>query len=58
MALHSKVYLKAKRNYPKYWSKQQLRDLVEAGQLWANEYEEITGEPYVVPNDGGKGGES
>lgn len=46
MALHSKIYLKAKRNYPKYWSKEQLRALVEAGQLWPTEYKEITGEPY------------
>jgi len=46
MALHSKIYLKAKRNYPKLWSKEQLRNLVEAGQLWASEYEEITGEAY------------
>ena len=48
MALHSKIYLKAKRNYPKLWSKQQLHDLVEVGQLWASEYEEITGEPYTI----------
>ena len=46
MALHSKYYLKAKRNYPKLWNKSQLRNLVEAGQLWPNEYEEITGETY------------
>lgn len=46
MALHSKTYLKAKRNYPKYWSREQLRALVEAGQLWTAEYKEITGEEY------------
>ena len=46
MALHSKTYLKAKRNYHKYWSRDQLRALVEAGQLWPTEYQEITGEPY------------
>lgn len=50
MALHSKYYLKAKRNYPRFWSKEQLRNLVEAGQLWASEYEEIVGEPYVPIN--------
>lgn len=46
MALHSKIYLKAKRNYPKYWSKDQLRALTAVGQLWPNEYREITGEEY------------
>ncbi len=49
MALHSKIYLKAKRNYPKYWNKGQLRALVEAGQLWPVEYQELTGEPYEDP---------
>lgn len=48
MAVHSGIYLKAKRNYPKYWSKEQLRALVEAGQLWPSEYESIVGEPFEV----------
>ena len=52
MALHSKTYLKAKRNYPKYWSREQLRALVEAGQLWPSEYQEITGEPYETDPEG------
>ncbi len=47
MAIHSKIYLTAKRNYKAdFWSKERIRALVEAGQLTAAEYEEITGEMY------------
>lgn len=47
MALHSKIYLTAKRNYKAgLWSAERLRALVAAGQLTATEYEEITGEVY------------
>ena len=47
MAMHSKLYLTAKRNYRAgLWSKERLRALVEAGQLTENEFEEITGEGY------------
>lgn len=47
MAVHSKIYLTAKRNYGKgLWSKEKLRNLVEVGALTADEYQEITGEVY------------
>lgn len=48
MAVHSKIYLTAKRNYRAgLWSEERLRVLVAAGQLTAAEYEEITGVPYA-----------
>ena len=47
MAIHSKIYNTAKRNYKAgLWSEDRLRTLVEAGSLTAAEFEEITGEPY------------
>jgi len=47
MAVHSKIYLTAKRNYKAgLWSADRLRALVEAGQLTAVEFDEITGTPY------------
>lgn len=47
MAIHSKLYLTAKRNYNKgLWSKTKLRSLVDVGALTKNEYQEITGEVY------------
>lgn len=49
MAVHSKIYLQAKRNYKAgLWSEDRLRALVAAGQLTAAEFEEITG----IPCDG------
>lgn len=48
MAVHSKIYLTAKRNYNSgLWSKTKLRSLVSAGALTSAEYEEITGEVYA-----------
>ncbi len=46
--IHSKIYLTAKRNYPRLWSKERLLALVAAGSLFSWEYEEITGEPYAA----------
>jgi hypothetical protein len=52
MAMHSRIYLTAKRNYKAgLWSKERLRALVEAGTLYEWEYEEITGEPYAPTGD-------
>lgn len=49
MAVHSKIYLIAKKNYRAgLWSEERLRVLVAAGQLTAAEYEEITGEVYTA----------
>lgn len=41
---HSKAYEKAKKYYPKYWSKEDLQELVDAGKLRQDEYDEIVGE--------------
>jgi len=41
------VYEKAKKYYPEQWGIARLRQLVEAGKLTAEEYEEITGEVYA-----------
>lgn len=47
MAVHSKIYLTAKRNYRAgLWSEERLRVLVAAGQLTTGEFEEITGKAY------------
>lgn len=52
MAVHSKIYLTAKRNYGKgLWSKEKLRMLVEVGALRPDEYEQITGETYESPDN-------
>lgn len=40
------VYEMAKENYPKPWNKRMLQRLVRQGQLTAEQYEEIVGEPY------------
>lgn len=43
----SRIYKMAKKYYDKgLWTEADLRRLVAAGQLTAEEYEEITGEPY------------
>ena len=36
----------AEKYYPKYWDKDRLRTLVQAGKLTEEEYQEITGEKY------------
>lgn len=38
------VYEKAKEYYPRLWSKERLKKLVEAGHLSVKEYKEIVGE--------------
>lgn len=49
MAVHSKIYLQAKRNYREgLWNEERLRTLVAAGRLTAAEFEEITGVPYAA----------
>ena len=42
------VYEMAKKYYPGYWGKDRLKKLVQAGKLAAEQYREITGEPYEV----------
>ena len=43
----SKNYNSIKRYYGKGWyTKEDLRDIVESGKLTTEEYELITGEPY------------
>ena len=42
MAVHSKIYLQAKRNYREgLWNEERLRTLVAAGRLTAAEFEEV-----------------
>lgn len=43
----SKAYKIAKRYYPIYWTKQALKNLVNAEKLTKNEYKELTGEEYI-----------
>lgn len=38
------VYEMAKKYYPKLWSRERLRRLVEAGRLTEAQYREIVGE--------------
>lgn len=45
MAAKTAVEL-AKEYYPRLWSKERIRALVEAGRLTAEEYTQITGEEY------------
>lgn len=40
-------YEKIKRWYPMLWSIQMVREAVEKGKLTPEEFQEITGEPYV-----------
>lgn len=50
MAMHSKNYLKTKRNYDLgLWTKEQVHALVGVPRtgITAAEYEQITGEEYV-----------
>lgn len=43
---HSAGYALAKKNYPKYWTKEMLINLVNKGKLFDWEYEEIVGEDF------------
>ena len=36
----------AEKYYPKYWDKDRLRTLVQAGKLTVEVYQELTGEKY------------
>lgn len=46
--MHSKMYEKIKEYYEKgLWKKSQVRDAVVKGKITVQEYEEITGDPYV-----------
>lgn len=36
----------AEKYYPKYWDKDRLRTLIQAGKLTEEEYQELTGEKY------------
>lgn len=46
------IFEMAKKYYPKLWSKERLRALVEHNppRLTQEEYQEITGEPYEEAN--------
>ena len=37
----------AKKNYPKYWSKDRLKNLVKAQKLTKEQYFELTKEVYI-----------
>ena len=41
---HSKGWALAVKNYPKYWTKEMLQNLVDKGKLFDWEYRELTGE--------------
>ena len=43
---HSKGWALAVKNYPKYWTKEMLQNLVDKGKLFDWEYEELVGENY------------
>ena len=38
----------AKKYYPTYWDDNRMRNLVAAGKLTAEDYEEITGRTYTA----------
>lgn len=42
----SRLYNTVKRYYPKYYTKDDVKTFVRAGQLTPEEYKEITGEAY------------
>lgn len=43
----SKYYEKIKSWYPKPWNKEKVKDAVKKGLITPEEYELITGAPYV-----------
>lgn len=43
----SRLFNTVKRYYPKYYSKDDVKTFVRAGQLTPEEYKEITGEAYA-----------
>lgn len=42
----NKIYEMAKKNYPRLWNIDMLRNLVTKGRITAEQFEEITGEVY------------
>lgn len=42
----NRIYELAKKNYPDLWNIEMLRTLVAKGRITAEQFEEITGEPY------------
>lgn len=44
--MSNKFYEMAKANFPKLWNIEMLRNLVVKGRITAEQFEEITGEPY------------
>lgn len=46
--VHSKDFEKIKRYYDNgFWTKKMVKNVVVKGKITAEEYEEITGDPYV-----------
>lgn len=46
--MHSKMFEKIKKYYDDgLWNKEMVRNAVIKGKITAEEYEEITGEPYA-----------
>lgn len=46
--VHSKDFEKIKRYYDNgFWTKKMVKNAVVKGKITAEEYEEITGDPYV-----------
>lgn len=46
--VHSKDFEKIKRYYDnRFWTKKMVKNAVIKGKITAEEYEEITGDPYV-----------
>lgn len=46
--VHSKDFEKIKRYYDnRFWTKKMVKNVVIKGKITAEEYEEITGDPYV-----------
>lgn len=46
--VHSKDFEKIKRYYDnRFWTKKMVKNAVVKGKITAEEYEEITGDPYV-----------
>lgn len=41
------IFEMAKAYYPEKWNKEMIRNLTAKGRLTPEQYEEITGEPYV-----------
>lgn len=42
----NKIYEMAKKNYPRLWNIDMLRNLVDKGRITPEQFKEITGEDY------------